>query len=52
MEIRAERAVLRAYVDNQAILEPILPYRASKYKQAKQPCLRLFVKSHFPLLYD
>ena len=32
---RGERAVLRAYVENQAILEPILLYRASKYKQTK-----------------
>ena len=33
LEIRAERAALRPYVENQAILEPILLYRASKYKQ-------------------
>ena len=35
LEARAERAVLHAYVKNQAILEPILLYRASKYKQTK-----------------
>ena len=34
---RAKRAVLRAYVENQAILEPILLYRASNYKQTKRP---------------
>ena len=35
LETRAERAVLHAYVENQAILEFILLYRASKYKQTK-----------------
>ena len=35
LETQAERAVLHAYVENQAILEPILLYRASKYKQTK-----------------
>ena len=30
------RAVLCVYVENQAILEPILPYRASKCKQTKE----------------
>ena len=35
LETRAERAVLHAYVENQAIPEPILLYRASKYKQTK-----------------
>ena len=35
LETRTERAVLRAYVKNQAILEPILLYRVSKYKQTK-----------------
>ena len=33
METRAERVVLRAYVGNQAMPEPILLYHASKYKQ-------------------
>ena len=37
LETRAERAVLRAYVENQAILESILLYRVSKYKQTKNP---------------
>ena len=32
LETRAELAVLRSYVENQAILEPILLYRASKCK--------------------
>ena len=35
LEARAEQAVLHAYVKNQVILEPILLYRASKYKQTK-----------------
>ena len=35
LETRVKRAVLRTYVHNQAILEPILLYRASKYKQTK-----------------
>ena len=35
-ETRAEPAVLRTYVENQAILEPILLYRASKCKQTKE----------------
>ena len=37
LEPRAERAVLSAYVENQAILEPVLLYRASKYKETKKP---------------
>ena len=32
----AEMAVLRTYVENQAIPEPILLYRASKCKQTKK----------------
>ena len=40
LETRAKLAVLRTYVENQAILEPILLYRASKCKQTKeQDCL-------------
>ena len=35
-ETRAELAVLRTYVENQAILEPILLYRVSKFKQTKE----------------
>ena len=37
LEKRVERAVLHAYIENQAIIEPILLYRASKYKQTKRP---------------
>ena len=33
---RTELAVLRTYVENQAMLEPILLYRESKCKQTKQ----------------
>ena len=36
LETRAEPAVLHTYVENQAILEPILLYRASKCKQTKE----------------
>ena len=36
LDTRAELAVLRAYVENQAILEPILPYRASKCEDTKE----------------
>ena len=36
LETRAEPAVLRTYVENEAILEPILLYRASKCKQTKE----------------
>ena len=32
LETPAELAVLRTYLENQAILEPILLYRASKFK--------------------
>ena len=35
LEKRGERAVLHAYVENQAILEPILLYRAWKHKKTK-----------------
>ena len=36
LEIQAELTVLRTYVKNQAMLEPILLYRASKCKQTKE----------------
>ena len=36
LQTRAELAVLRTYVENQAILEPILLYQASKCKQTKE----------------
>ena len=36
LETRAELAVLPTYVENQTMLEPILFYRASKYKQTKE----------------
>ena len=40
LETRAKLAVLRTYVENQAILEPILLYRASKCKQTKEQAAR------------
>ena len=36
LETQAEHAVLRTYVENQAMLEPILHYRASKCKQTTE----------------
>ena len=36
LETRAELAILCTYVENQAILEPILLYHASKCKQTKE----------------
>ena len=36
LETQAKLAVLRTYVENQAILEPTLLYPASKCKQTKQ----------------
>ena len=36
LETQAELAILHTYVENQAILEPILFYRRSKCKQAKE----------------
>ena len=36
LETRAELTVLCVYVENQAILEPILLYRASECKQTKE----------------
>ena len=48
LETWAELAVLSTYVENQAILEPILLYRASKCKQrARQR--GLFMDSYFYL---
>ena len=36
LETRTELAILRSYVENQAILEPIVLYRASNCKQTKE----------------
>ena len=36
IKTRAKRAVLRVYVENQAILETILLYRASEYKDTER----------------
>ena len=51
LETRAEPAVLRTYVENQAILEPILLYRASKCKQTKEQgsedCLWIIIRCNF-----
>ena len=37
---RAEPAVQHPYVQNQAILEPIFPYRASKCKQTQKQSIK------------
>ena len=42
--MQAELAVLRTYVENQAILEPILLYRVSKCKQPKIRQLWTFIR--------
>ena len=51
VELAVELAVLRSYVENQAILELILLYRASKCKQTKQRARQrgLFMDSYFSL---
>ena len=50
LETQAELAVLRSYVENQATLEPILLYRASKCKQTKELGKRgLFMDPYFNL---
>ena len=36
LETLAELAILRTYVENQAVLEPILLYRVAKCKKAKK----------------
>ena len=47
LKTRAELAILRTYVENQAMPEPILLYRASKCKQIKEQgsedCLRTHI---------
>ena len=41
LETRAKLAVRRAFVEHQTILEPILLYRGSEYKQSK-PNINIF----------
>ena len=51
LETRAEPAVLCAYVEKQAFLEPILLYRASKCKQIQTQCSRtVYGPTFFPFL--
>ena len=53
LETRAKLAVLRTYVENQAILEPILLYRASKCKQTKEQGTEDCLWTHiYTFLYD
>ena len=47
LETRTELAVLRTYVENQAILEPILLYRASKCKETKEQGSEDCLRTHF-----
>ena len=51
LETRAELAVLRTYVENQAIPEPIRLYRASKCKQTKEQAARTVYGLIFLLFY-
>ena len=53
LETRTKLAVLHNYVENQAILEPILLYRASKCKQTKEQGSEDFLCTHiFTFLCD
>ena len=47
LKTRAELTVLRAYIENQAILEPILFNRASKCKQTKEQSSEDCLQTHF-----
>ena len=47
VETRAELAILRTYIENQLILEPILLYRASKCKQTKEQGSEDCLWTHF-----
>ena len=54
LETRAELVVLRTYVENKAILEPILLYWASKCKQTKEQgsedCLWTHIFTFFKII--
>ena len=50
LERRAELAVLRTYVEKQAILEPIFLYRASKCKQTKEQGSRLMFLPFYKIM--
>ena len=53
LETRVKLAVLCTYVENQAILEPIRLYRASKFKQTKEQASEDCLWSHiFSFLSD
>ena len=52
LEKRAKLAVLRTYVENQAILEPILLYWASKCKQTKEQGSQEYLWTHIFFLQD
>ena len=49
LETRIKQAVIRAYVENQAIIESILLYRASKHKQTKKPAIKTFCELPFSI---
>ena len=51
LEIRAELAFLRIYVEKKAILEPILFYWTSKFKQTKDQGSKDCLWSHFLPFY-
>ena len=50
LETQAEGAVLCAYIENHAILEPILLYRASKYNKQKCRAIKTVTEVLFFLL--
>ena len=51
--VTVESTVLCTYDGNQAILEPLLPYHASKCKQPQTQCSRTVYKPTFlPFLLD
>ena len=53
LKTRAKLAVLRTYIENQAILEPFLLYRASNCKQTKEQGSNECLWTHiFTFLWD
>ena len=52
LEKRAEPVVLRSHVENQAKVEPILPYRASKCKQTQKQGIRTVYEPTFLPFYE
>ena len=51
LETRAKLAVLRTYVENQAIQKPILFYRGSKRKQTREQGIEDCLRTHIFTFY-